>query len=124
MISTRVVADVDSTVLSMDSAMKSVRVFTRANVAEAVFHGLEVARLAAPVGKTGTYHESFRAEFTRTTTRFSGEFGTDDRRGYWLELGTHSGRPETVHPPQPHFSVAADAAEDRLYALMMGVRYD
>lgn len=120
----RVTVDIKGTLADMRGSARHVSLFTRAAVLEAVNFGRALAYELAPVD-TGAYRDSIGTSFTSLGSSFNGEFGTDDEKGYWLELGTHSGVDHDWHDGQPHFSLAAVAAERVLWDLIeRAVRHD
>lgn len=110
-----VVIDIEGTISSFTASEREVRLFTRFSVMEATHKGKDIAFALAPV-ETGYYRSTFRTEFTSSGSMFYGEFGTDDEKGYWLEVGTHSGPTLEWHEGKPHFSPAAMQAEAILVA--------
>ena len=112
---TTVRVDGSQAINSFIFSARHVRVFTRASVLEAVEHGRTVAFNLAPVD-TGHYRGTFDTQFQSSGTISMGAFGTDDEKGFWLELGTHSGYDLEWHEGKPHFAPAALEAEAVLMA--------
>lgn len=107
---TTVTVDVKNVLAWFKSHQRHIEVMARVSVFEATSTGQRIAASLAPV-ETGEYRDSIRSEYSNAGGIYLGEFGTDDDKGYWLELGTYSGKGEHFHPPVPHFTIAATEAE-------------